>query len=185
MMIDRSTNILWISDGACCMPTVNFLAGIHYICGVPSVPGPVTAKFCWWNWQTCLLCYSNTICLLCGATFPVHLSTPLACPACMHKYIIIWACSGITTMAIDAHIQLIHNFFQVYIYTCCHSCPSINAIGPAPLRGGLKNINRSTMLICIANAPSLLQKHSNCLAHKCMLIIPQITRNKSSHLLFV
>jgi hypothetical protein len=34
------------------------------------------------------------------------------------------------------------------------------------------------MLICIiANAPSLLRKHSNCLGHKCMLIIPQITRN--------
>jgi hypothetical protein len=44
---------------------------------------------------------------------------------------------------------------------CCHACPSINAIGPAPLRGGLKNINRGTMLICIANAPSLLQRHSN------------------------
>jgi hypothetical protein len=56
----------------------------------------------------------------------------------------------------------------IYIYICCHSCPSINAIGPAPLRGGLKNINRSTMLICIANAPSLLQKHSNCLGHKCV-----------------
>jgi hypothetical protein len=75
-------------------------------------------------------------------------------------------------------------FSCIYKYICCHSCPSINAIGPTPLRGGLKNINRSAMLICIANAPSLLQ-NSYCLGHKCMLIIPQITRNKSSHLLFV
>jgi hypothetical protein len=25
-------------------------------------------------------------------------------------------------------------YCQLYIYICCHSCPSINAIGPAPLR---------------------------------------------------
>jgi hypothetical protein len=34
---------------------------------------------------------------------------------------------------------------------CCHSCPSIDAIGLAPLRGGLKTINNSsTILVCIA-----------------------------------
>jgi hypothetical protein len=42
------------------------------------------------------------------------------------------------------YIYIYVNFF-LYIHICCHSCPSINAIGPAPLRGGLKNINRSTM----------------------------------------
>jgi hypothetical protein len=75
-----------------------------------------------------------------------------------------------------------HIYMLLAIHALVASMPSA---ARAPLRGGLKNINRSTMLICIANAPSLLQKHSNCLGHKCMLIIPQITRNKSSHLLFV
>jgi hypothetical protein len=73
---------------------------------------------------------------------------------------------GSTGVYIYIYIYILHAYFSyIYMCVCCHSCPSINAIGPAPLRGGLKNINRSTMLICIANAPSLLQKHSNCLGH--------------------
>jgi hypothetical protein len=45
---------------------------------------------------------------------------------------------------------------RMHVYICCHSCPSINAIGPAPLRGRLKNINRSTMLWSIIRKISLL-----------------------------
>jgi len=60
-----------------------------------------------------------------------------------------------------------------------HSCPSINAIGPAPHGGGyntISNINVSkTMLVCIANTPSFLQKQSNGIVHNCTFIIPEIT----------
>jgi hypothetical protein len=47
--------------------------------------------------------------------------------------------------------------------------------------------NRTEQVSRGGNTPSLMQNHSNRLGHKCMLIIiiPQITRNKSSHLRFV
>jgi hypothetical protein len=68
-----------------------------------------------------------------------------------------------------------------YIYMCV--CVAIHALASMPSAPRLSEADSktSTEVPCLYALrmphPSLLQKHSNCLGHKCMLIIPQIKLN--------
>jgi hypothetical protein len=94
----------------------------------------------------------------------------------------VWpSCSPDVTVMngwVESHCNLANRWRaqcpSTYICICYHSCPSISAIGPAPLGGGDKDISNNSGTNCIAHAPSVLQKHGNGIAHNCIFVIPQI-----------